>query len=78
MDFSAPPFAAIHPRLDTNAFRNYMLDLSRSNVITFVELAVVVVAARLQCLLLQLVHVLDQSTVKHKIRLGGIDAPEKK
>ena len=24
------------------------------------------------------VHVLDQSTVKHKIRLGGIDAPEKK
>jgi len=24
------------------------------------------------------VHVLDQSSVKHKIRLGGIDAPEKK
>ena len=24
------------------------------------------------------VHVLDQSTVKHKIRLGGIDAPERK
>jgi len=24
------------------------------------------------------VHVLDQSTVRHKIRLGGIDAPEKK
>jgi endonuclease YncB( thermonuclease family) len=24
------------------------------------------------------VHVLDQSTTKHKIRLGGIDAPEKK
>lgn len=24
------------------------------------------------------VHVLDQSTVEHKIRLGGIDAPEKK
>ena len=24
------------------------------------------------------VHVLDQSKVKHKIRLGGIDAPEKK
>ncbi len=24
------------------------------------------------------VHVLDQSRVKHKIRLGGIDAPEKK
>jgi endonuclease YncB( thermonuclease family) len=25
-----------------------------------------------------IVHVLDQSTKKHKIRLGGIDAPEKK
>jgi len=24
------------------------------------------------------VHVLDQNTVKHKIRLGGIDAPERK
>jgi endonuclease YncB( thermonuclease family) len=24
------------------------------------------------------VHVLDQSTTKHKIRLGGIDAPERK
>jgi len=24
------------------------------------------------------VHVLDQSNIKHKIRLGGIDAPEKK
>ncbi len=24
------------------------------------------------------VHVLDQSQVKHKIRLGGIDAPERK
>ena len=24
------------------------------------------------------IHVLDQSTIKHKIRLGGIDAPEKK